>query len=130
MRFMEIMIPGVYQPGRKIDPNFSPTPEQMDKMGKFNEELQAKGAILALDGLHPLTKGARLSFASGKAQVTDGANTQAKEVVGGYWLLEAKSKDEVIDWFKRCPAEPGDVVEFRQVFEMSDLPAQAGRSAR
>jgi hypothetical protein len=128
---MAIMIPGIYQPGRKIDPNFVPSADKMDQMGKFNEELRKKGAILALDGLHPLTtKGARLSFAGGNAQVMEGPAIAAKEVVGGYWLLEAKSKKEVIDWFKCCPAEPEDVIEIRQVFEMSDIPAQAGRPAK
>jgi len=122
MRFMAIMIPGVYQPGTKIDPNFRPSVDELDDMGKFNEELGMKCEILALDGLHPLTtKGARLSYAGGKALVTDGPFIEAKEVVGGYWLLEAKSKDELIELFKRCPAKPDDVIEIRQVYEMSDL---------
>ena len=121
MRFMVFMIPGVYQPGKKIDPNFAPQPEKMEPMGKFNEEMGKACKILALDGLHPLSKGARITYVGGKAQVTDGPKVQAKEVVGGYWMLEAKSKEEVMNWMKRCPAEPDDVIEIRQVFEISDL---------
>ena len=122
MRFMAIMIPGVYQPGRKIDPSFKPSVDEMDEMGRFNEELAKKCTILGLDGLHPLTtKGARLSYAGGKALVTDGPFVEAKEVVGGFWLLEAKSKEELVELFKRCPAKPDDVIEIRQIYEMSDF---------
>ena len=127
MRFMAIMIPGVYQPGRKIDPHFRPSVDELDDMGKFNEELGKTCTILALDGLHPLTtKGARLSYAGGKALVTDGPFIEAKEVVGGFWLLEAKSKDELVEIFKRCPAKPDDVIEIRQIYEMSDLRPRGG----
>ena len=114
MRFMAFMIPGVYQPGKKIDPNFTPRTDKMEQMGKFNAEMGKACKILALDGLHPLTKGARVSYTGGKAQVTDGPFVEAKEVVGGYWMLEANSKEEVIGWMKRCPADPEDVIEIRQ----------------
>ncbi len=130
MRFMAIMIPGVYQPGRKIDPNFRPSADELDEMSKFNEELGKKCTILELDGLHPLTtKGARLSYAGGKALVTDGPFIEAKEVVGGFWLLEAGSKDELVEIFKHCPAKPDDVIEIRQIYEMSDLRPRAGGAA-
>ena len=131
MRFMAIMIPGVYQPGRKIDPNFRPRLDELDNMGRFNEELGKKVKIVALDGLHPLTtKGARLSYAGGKALVTDGPFIEAKEVIGGFWLLEAKSKEELVELFKRCPANPEDVIEIRQIFEMSDLRPRAEPAAK
>jgi hypothetical protein len=120
------MIPSVYQPtktGRRTDPNFTPDAEMMAKMNRFNGELKQSGALLSLDGLHPLTTGARLAFARGKASVTDGPSIEAKEVVGGYWLLQAQSKQQVVDWMKRCPAQDGDVIEIRQVCEMSDFPA-------
>jgi hypothetical protein len=95
-------------------------------MGRFNEELGKKVKIVALDGLHPLTtKGARLSYTGGKALVTDGPFIEAKEVIGGFWLLEAKSKEELVELFKRCPANPDDVIEIRQIFEMSDLRPRA-----
>jgi hypothetical protein len=124
MRFLVFMIPGVYQPknGKKTDPHFAPDAAMMAKMGQFNEELEKAGALLSLDGLQPLTTGARLAFAEGKVSVTDGPSVEAKEVVGGYWLLQAKSKQQIVDWMKRCPAQDGDVIEIRQVFEMSDFP--------
>jgi hypothetical protein len=131
MRFLVFMIPAVYQPknGKKTDPQFTPDAEMMAEMGKFNEELKKAGGLLSLDGLHPLTTGARLAFSGGKASITDGPSIEAKEVVGGYWMLEAESKQQVVDWMKRCPAQDGDVIEIRQVFEMSDLPADVQAAA-
>ena len=132
MRFQVFMIPAVYQTknGKKTDPQFKPDAEMMEKMGKFNEELKKAGALLSLDGLQPLTNGARLSFSGGKATVTDGPLVDAEEVVGGYWMLEAKSKQQVVDWMKRCPAQDGDVLEIRQVYEMSDFEADVQAAAR
>jgi hypothetical protein len=132
MRFLVFMIPAVYQPknGQKPDPHFTPDAEMMAKMGEFNEELKEAGALLSLDGLQPLTSGARLAFSAGKASVTDGPLVEAKEVVGGYWMLQARSKQQVVDWMKPCPAQDGDVIEIRQVFEMSDFPAEVQAAAR
>ena len=129
MRFLVFMIPGVYQPknGQKTDPHFAPDAEMMAKMGKFNEELKKAGALLSLDGLQPLTTGARLAFSGGKASVTDGPFVEAKEVVGGYWMLQAESKQQVVDWMKRCPAQDGDVIEIRQVFECRIFPRTSRR---
>jgi len=126
------MIPGVYQPknGKNTDPDFTPDAEMMAEMGKFNDELRKAGALLSVDGLQPLTTGARLAFSGGKASVTDGPVVEAKEVVGGYWLLQAKSKQQVVDWMKRCPAQDDDVIEIRQVAEMSDFPADVQAAAR
>jgi hypothetical protein len=78
--------------------------------------------LLALDGLHPASEGARVRFAGGKPSVTDGPFAEAKEVVGGYWMIQAKSKDEALAWAQRIPGADGDVVELRQVYEMSDFP--------
>jgi hypothetical protein len=122
MRFMVLMIPGVYQGGNKVDPNFAPPVEKMEKMGRFNDELKKAVELLSLDGLQPITKGARLAFSKGGVKVTDGPFVESKEVLGGYWMIEAKSKEEVVNWMKRCPADDGDVIEVRQVFEMSDFP--------
>jgi len=134
MRFMVLMIPGVYQPqdGKKTEPGFVPSAEMVEKMTKFNEDLSKAGALISLDGLQPLTNGARVAFSGGKPKVTDGPFIEAKEVVGGYWMLQFKSKQEAVDWVKRCPAQDGDVIEIRPVFEMSDFPAdvqKAGDSA-
>jgi hypothetical protein len=131
MRFMVLMIPGVYQSqnGKKPNPDFAPDAEMVGKMTKFNDELKKAGALISLDGLQPLTAGARLAFSAGKAKVTDGPFAETKEVVGGYWMLQAKSKQEVIEWMKRCPAQDGDVIEIRQVFELSDFPADVQAAA-
>jgi hypothetical protein len=126
---MVFMIPGVYQPGKKVAPDFTPSAEMVEKMTKFNEELTKAGALIALDGLQPLTNGARVAFAGGKPTVTDGPFVEAKEVVGGYWMLQFKSKQEAIDWVKRCPAQDGDVIEIRPVYELSDFPADVQKAA-
>jgi hypothetical protein len=120
MKFMMLMIPGVYQ-NREIPPDFKPDPKMMEEMGRFNEELGKAFKLESLYGLHPLAKGARVSFAKGTASVTDGPFIEAKEVVGGFWLLEAPSKEEVIKWAKRCPAEKGDTIEIRQIFGPEDF---------
>jgi hypothetical protein len=116
MRVMAIMIPEVYKSG--ASPDFKPDPEVIEKMGRFNEELQKAGVLLAVDGLLPPATAARVSFAGGKPKVTDGPFAEAKEAVGGYWMLQVKSRDEAIEWMKRCPAGPADVIEIRQVFDV------------
>ncbi|HLX71860.1 MAG TPA: YciI family protein [Verrucomicrobiae bacterium] len=126
MRFLMMMIPRVYQPdtpaAEKAGEGFVPPKEAVEKMMKFNEELAKAGALLSLDGLHPLAKGARVSFKGGKAAVTDGPFIESKEVVGGFWMIQVKSKEEAVDWARRVPAAEGDVIELRQIFEMSDFP--------
>jgi hypothetical protein len=115
MRFMMLMIPNV------SEENWVPSPEALASMGAYNDELNKAGVLLALDGLQPASKGARVSFAGGKPSVTDGPFTEAKELIGGYWLIQARSKEEAVEWATRCPAYDGDVIEVRQVFEMSDF---------
>jgi hypothetical protein len=135
------MIPGVYSTelgervlepknGKQTGPDFTPEAEEMAKMGKFNDELSKAGALLSMDGLLPLRSGARLAFSGGKASVTDGPFIETKEVIGGYWILQAKSKQQVVDWMKRCPAQADDVIEIRQIAEMSDFPADIQAAAR
>ena len=89
----------------------------MEKMGKFNEEMGKAVKITDLNGLHPLVTGARVSFNKGKATVTDGPSVEAREVLGGYWMVEANSKEELVKWAQRCPAQDGDTIEIRQIFE-------------
>jgi hypothetical protein len=91
-------------------------------MMTYNESLQKAGVLLALDGLHPPSAGVRVSFAGGKPKVTDGPFTEAKEVLGGYWMIQVKSKDEAIEWAKRCPASENELIEIRQVQEFADFP--------
>jgi hypothetical protein len=121
MQFMMLMIPAVYQGGRKVDPGFVPDPKKVEEMMRFNKELGQKFKILSLNGLHPVNTGARVSFSNGKTTVTDGPFIETKEVLGGYWLIEAPSKEEVVKWTQRCPAEEGDVIEIRQVFDEADF---------
>jgi len=121
MQFLMLMIPAVYQGGKKVDPDFVPDPKKIEEMGKFNEELGKALKIISINGLHPQNTGARVAFGQGKPNVTDGPFIETKEVIGGYWLVEAESKEEVLKWVQRCPADPGDVIEIRQVFELADF---------
>ena len=116
MQFMILMIPSIYRNNKKLGPNFVPDPKVIEDMTKFNERLSKSVNIVSLNGLHPLTNGARLSFSKGKATVTDGPFIETKQVLGGYWLVEAKSKDELVKLMQHCPAEEGDTIEIRQVF--------------
>jgi hypothetical protein len=93
-------------------------------MGKYNEELHKAGVLLTCDGLHPSSKGVRVSFAGRKPTATDGPFTEAKEVIGGYWMIQVKSKEEAVEWARRCPAEEDNVIEIRQVYEASDFPPE------
>lgn len=120
MRFMMLMIPKGYENAK---PGTMPDPKAVEAMMKYNEDLQKAGVLLALEGLHPPSMGARVSFAGGKPVVTDGPFAEAKEVLGGYWMIQVKSKEEAIEWAKRCPASENEVIEIRQVQEMSDFPA-------
>ena len=116
-RFMMLIYPNItpeqYEQG--------PSAEDAGQMQKFNESLTQAGVLLALDGLHPASKGARVARSGGKTTVTDGPFTEAKELVGGYWLIDVKSKEEAVEWASRAPIDDGDVIEVRQVFEMSDF---------
>jgi hypothetical protein len=124
VRFMMLMIPGVYQgaQGQKAGADFAPTAEAVAAMTKYNEELAKAGALIALDGLHPPASGARVSFKGGKPEVQDGPFSESKEVLGGYWVIQAKSRQEAIDWARRVPAEENDVIEVRQIFDMEEFP--------
>jgi hypothetical protein len=121
MQFMILMIPSVYRNNKELEPNFVPDPKLIEEMTKFNQQLSKSVKLLSLNGLHPLTKGARLSFSKGKATVTDGPFIETKEVLGGYWLVEAKSKDELVKLMQNCPAEEGDTIEIRQIFGDEDF---------
>jgi hypothetical protein len=119
MRFMMLMIPKGYQTAA---PGTLPDPKSIAAMMKYNESLQKAGILLALDGLHPPSMGARVSFSGGKSTVTDGPFSEAKEVIGGYWIIQVKSREEAIEWASRCPGSDNEVVEVRQVMEFSEFP--------
>jgi hypothetical protein len=127
MRFMMLMIPKGYE---KAAPGTVPDAKAVEAMMKYNEALRKAGVLLALDGLHPPSTGARVSFAGGKPKVTDGPFAEAKEVLGGYWIIDVKSREEAIEWAKRCPGSENEIIEIRQVQEMSDFPEDVQRAAK
>jgi len=126
MRFMMLMIPLGYEtapPDVKLDP------ERVSAMMKYNEALKDAGVLITLDGLHPPSMGARVSFPGGQPLVTDGPFTEAKEVLGGYWMIEVASREEAIAWARKCPASSNEIIEIRQVQEMSDFPPDLQEAA-
>ena len=126
MRFMMLVIPKGYE---KAAPDAAPDAAQVAEMMKYNESLAKAGVLLSLDGLHPPSAGFRVSFAGGKPKVTDGPFAEAKECVGGYWMIQVKSKEEAIEWAKRAPMGDNEVIEVRQVQEMEDFPADVRAAA-
>jgi hypothetical protein len=126
MRFMMLMIPKGYE---KAVPGAMPDAKAVAAMMKYNESLQNAGVLLGLDGLHPLSMGARVSFSGGKPKVTDGPFIETKEVLGGYWMIQVKSKQEAVEWASRCPASDNEVIEIRQVQEFADFPADVQKAA-
>lgn len=117
MRFMLFMLPNISEEEYAKGPDADAVAE----MTRYNEELVKAGVLLSLDGLHPVSEGARVSLRDGRPVVTDGPFTEAKEVIGGYWLIDVKSREEAIEWAKRCPMGDG-TIEVRRVYEMSDFP--------
>ncbi len=126
MRFMMLMIPKGYE---TAEPGTMPDPKAVAAMMQYNETLQKAGVLLALDGLHPPSTGARVSFVGGKPKVTDGPFAEAKEVLGGYWMIQVKSREEAIEWATRCPASENEMIEVRQVHEFSEFPPEAQAAA-
>ena len=124
MRFMMLMIPNI---PAQVD--WMPDAEAVATMGRYNEELAKAGVLLALDGLHPPATGARVSYGEGGVTVKDGPFAEAKEVIGGYWMIDVSSREEAVEWARRVPGASGDVVEVRQVFEMADFPADVQAAA-
>lgn len=126
MRFMMLMIPKGYE---KAKPGTVPSDaEAVDAMMKYNESLRKAGVLLALDGLHPPSAGARVEFTGGKHIVTDGPFIETREALGGYWMIQVKSKAEAVEWATRCPGDDC-TIEVRQVFEMSEFPEDVQKVA-
>lgn len=126
MRFMMLMIPKGYE---SAAPGTMPDAKAIAAMTKYNQTLKDAGVLITLDGLHPPSMGARVSFATGEPVVTDGPFTEAKEVLGGYWMIEVASRAEAIAWAKKCPASANEIIEIRQVQEMSDFPPNVQEAA-
>jgi hypothetical protein len=107
-----------------------PTSEMLAEMSKFNEQLAKDGVLLAGEGLHATSKGARLRFDGGRTTVTDGPFAETKELIAGFWLVQGKSKEEVIERFTHAPFDSGQVIEIRQVFEADDFGENLSLEAR
>ena len=122
MRFMVIV-----KADKNSEAGVMPSEDFLAEMGRFNEKLANAGVLLAAEGLHPSSKGARVKFSGGQRIVTDGPFAEAKELIAGFWLWEVKSKEEAIEWVKRCPNPMPDTeaeIEIRQVFEAEDFGAE------
>jgi hypothetical protein len=123
MRFMMFMYPQI------SDEEWSPSAEDVETMGRYNDELRKAGVMLSGEGLHPPETGAHVSFTTaGDATVVDGPFAEAKEVVGGFWMLELRSPEEAVEWARRVPGK-GCTVEVRRVFEVEDFPPDVQEAA-
>ena len=118
MRFMMFV-----RADKNTEAGVLPSKELVAAMGRFNEEMMKAGVLLAAEGIHPSSKGARVTFSRGAPTVTDGPFPD-KELVAGFWMIQAKSKNEAIEWAKRVPFTEGAVIEIRQVFEAADFPPE------
>ena len=119
MRFMVIV-----KANKDSEAGIMPSPEILEAMGKYNEELVKAGVMLAGEGLHPTSKGKRVKFSSGQHTITDGPFTETKELIAGFWLWQVGSMDEAVEWLKRSPFDGGTEIEIRQVFEPEDFGAE------
>jgi len=123
---MLLMIPKGYESAK---PGTMPDPKAVEAMMKYNEQLQKAGVLLGLDGLHPPSTGARVTFGGGKPKVIDGPFIETKEVLGGYWMIQVNSKQEAVEWATRCPGSENEIVEVRQVQEMADFSEDVQKAA-
>jgi hypothetical protein len=126
MRFMMLMIPKGYE---SATPGTMPDVKAVAAMTKYNESLHKAGVLLAGEGLHPPSMGVRVTFPGGKPKASDGPFSEAKEVLGGYWLIQVTSKEEAVEWAKRCPASENEIIEVRQIQEFEDFPAEIQQAA-
>jgi hypothetical protein len=126
MRFMMLIFPKGYE---SAVPGTVPEVKAVEAMTRYNTSLQEAGVLLAGDGLHPPSEGARITFSGGKPTVTAGPFSGVKEVLGGYWMIQVKSKAEAIEWATRCPASDNEIIEVRQVQELSEFPDDVRKAA-
>ena len=126
MRFMMMVIPKGYETATA---DAAPSAEAVARMMEYNKSLQKAGVLLGLDGLFPPSTGARVCYTDGKATVTDGPFAEAKEAVGGYWIIQVRSREEAIEWARRAPMSNNEIIEVRQIHEMGDVPADVQKAA-
>jgi hypothetical protein len=127
MRFMMIVLPRNYD---TAPPDAMPDPKMVKAMDRYNTKLLKAGVMLAMDGLHPPSTGARVTFPGGKAVVRDGPFAEAKEVVGGFWMIDVKSRAAAIAWAKKCPGDGNMTIEIRQVQEWEDFTPEVQAAAK
>lgn len=127
MRFMMIVVPKGYE---SAAPDAMPNADAVAKMASYNKNLQQAGVLLSLDGLFPPSTGALVSYSDGKATVIDGPFAEAKEVIGGYWIIQVRSREEAIEWARRAPMSNNEIIEVRQIFEMSDFSEDVQKAAK
>jgi len=126
MRFLMLVIPKAYETATA---DFVPPADLVAKMTKYNESLEKAGVLLSLDGLHPPAKAARIEFGKDASRVIDGPYIESKELVGGFWMIQARSREEAIEWAKRAPMLEGDVIEVRQIQELDEFPPEIQKAA-
>jgi len=127
MRFMMLMIPKGYE---KAEPGTMPEVDAVEAMMAYNKALEQAGVLIGLEGLHPLSMGARVTFDGGQATVTDGPFVETHEVLGGFWMIRVSSKQEAIEWAKRCPASDNETIEIRQIQDFDDFPEDIQQVAK
>jgi hypothetical protein len=125
MRFM-MLLPA---PAQALEKFAVPSPDIVLPMRKFNADMAKAGVLLAAEGLHPTSKGTRIRVSGGKPVITDGPFAEAKEVIAGFWIIQVKSKEEAVEWAKRCPLPENGLIEIRQVFENRDFPPELQRKS-
>lgn len=121
MKFMLLVIPKGYE---KAAPETKPDPKHMAEMGKFNDSMQKAGILLDLNGLHPPAAATRITFSNRKPIVTDGPFAESKETIGGYWIIQVKSKEEAVQWATRAPMTDNEMIEVRQIHDLSEFPPE------
>ena len=126
MRFMMLMIPLGYE---STPAKLELDPERVAAMMRYNQALKDAGVLITLEGLHPLAAGARVKFVTGEPIVIDGPFTEAKEVIGGFWMIDVASRAEAIEWASKCPASANEMIEIRQVQEMADFSEEVQQAA-
>ncbi len=119
MRFMMLVFPKGYE---NAEPGTMPDAEGVERMMVYNRALEEAGVLLALDGLHPPSMGVRVHFEGGRPTVMDGPFAEAKEVVGGYWMIDVASREEAVEWARKAPMEAHEFIEVRQVMDVGDFP--------
>lgn len=126
MRFLMLVIPKAYETATA---DFVPPADLVAKMTQYNRTLEQAGVLLSLDGLHPPARAARVEFGKDTSRVVDGPYIESTELVGGFWMIQARSREEAVEWAKRAPMLEGDIIEVRQIQELDEFPPEVQKAA-